>query len=79
MAKIWINKANSFKEAEAFEREYYAQMTPSERIAVMQFLRESLYKLRKGRDGRRMSVRRLKRVARLVDMKTGRVLGVLNS
>ena len=46
MKKIWINKANSFREAAEFDSAYYAKMSRSERIGTMQFLREVYHKLR---------------------------------
>ena len=39
MKKIWVNVAHSFKEAEEFDREYYFQMSPQERLDIMQQLR----------------------------------------
>ena len=52
MKKIWIHKADSFKEAEQFDREYYAAMTPAQRLAVVQFLRESHHKFGGRKHGR---------------------------
>ena len=53
MKKIWVKKFGSFKEAEAFDEKYYASMSISERLALMQFLRESFYKThKKGKRGR---------------------------
>ena len=46
MKKIWINRANSFKEAAEFDSAYYAKMSKAERIGTMQFLREVYTKLR---------------------------------
>jgi len=46
MKKIWINKANSFKEASEFDSAYYAKMSKAERIWTMQLLREIYSKLR---------------------------------
>jgi hypothetical protein len=48
MKKIWMRVAHSFKEANNFDREYYLSMSPSERLADMQFLRESYLKFKKG-------------------------------
>ena len=47
MKKIWVNKANSFKEAEEFDRRYYSQMGARERLETMQFLRETYDKFKK--------------------------------
>lgn len=49
MKKIWIHKARSFKEAAAFDRRYYAALSGNERLAIVQFLRESFYKLEQGK------------------------------
>lgn len=49
MNKIWVNKANSFEEAEKFDRDYYLKMTSSERVEIVQFLRE-IFKKRKNGD-----------------------------
>lgn len=48
MKKIWVHKAQSYKEAEEFERKYYSRMTPEERLDIVQFLRESYGKMNKG-------------------------------
>ena len=59
MKKIWIHKADSFKKAKDFEARYYSDMTSSERIDVVQFLRERYFKV-KGRlkDESRKGLRR---------------------
>jgi len=44
MKKIWVKKFNNFEAAELAERRYYEQMTPSERISIVQFLRDQLDK-----------------------------------
>lgn len=44
MKKIWIHKAKSFKDAEEFDRKYYAEMTPEERLSIVQELREMYLK-----------------------------------
>lgn len=44
--KIWINKANSFKEAEEFDIHYYMEMSKTERLETMQFLREIYGKMK---------------------------------
>ena len=38
--KKFIHIARGFKEAEEFDRNYYAQMTPEERLNIVQELRE---------------------------------------
>jgi hypothetical protein len=56
--RVWINKPNSFAEAERFDREYYKKMKPSERIEIVQFLREQYFKLKgEGRERLRRSVK----------------------
>ncbi len=40
MKKIWANKADSFKEAEKFNKSYYSVMSEIERLETAQFLRE---------------------------------------
>ena len=47
MKRIWINKANSFKEAEDFDTKYYLSMSASERLDLVQFLREEYFKINK--------------------------------
>ncbi len=45
--RIWINIAKSFKDAETFDEDYYLSMNPSERLEIMQFLRDIDYKFPK--------------------------------
>ncbi len=40
----WVKKFSSFAEAEIFNRNYYAGMTPTQRLETMQFLRDIYYK-----------------------------------
>jgi hypothetical protein len=49
MKKIWVQKSDSFQKAAKFNIEYYVTMSPSERLETMQFLREMISKLNKGR------------------------------
>jgi len=49
MKKIWVNKTASFKAAERFDEEYYLNMSRTQRLELMQFLREIYFKLNKGR------------------------------
>ena len=60
--KIWINKANSFKEAARFEDAYYMKMSKSERISTMQFLREIYLKFRGSRNAHGKRFRRVIKV-----------------
>jgi|Deesub1362B_J571_1020462.scaffolds.fasta_scaffold00123_9 hypothetical protein len=46
MHKIWINKSSSFKEAEDFDRRYYLNMTPKERIETVFMLRETHFRIK---------------------------------
>ncbi len=41
MKTIWVNRAASFKDADVFDEKYYRNMGPSERLSVVQVLRES--------------------------------------
>jgi len=45
MIKMWVNKAGSFEEAEAFDTEYYKNMSAIDRIETIQILREQHFKL----------------------------------
>jgi hypothetical protein len=63
MKKIWINKANSFKEAAEFDSVYYAKMSKAERIGTMQFLREVYHKLRASKIE---NGKRLRRVIKII-------------
>ncbi len=69
MKKIWVNKANNFKEAEEFDRKYYAQMTPEERLSIVQELREIYLKFpKKNQKGpnKHASRKRLQRVVKII-------------
>ena len=59
---IWIYKSPSFKASEAFENNYYAKMSPEDKISAMQQLREQVSKIKKGikyerRKGLRRSIK----------------------
>lgn len=41
--KVWVNKARSFQEAEKFNDEYYLNMTPEERLSIIQLCREEYH------------------------------------
>ena len=62
--KIWVNKPNSFKEAQEFDDSYYLSMTPTERLETVQFLREEFWKLKK--DKNHEGGKRLRRVFKLI-------------
>ena len=60
--KIWVHKANSFKKAKDFEVKYYSDLSSSERIDIVQFLREQYFKLKgrlkdESREGLRRSIK----------------------
>lgn len=44
MQKIWMRKSSSFQEAKDFDDLYYLSLTPSERLDIVQFLREEYEK-----------------------------------
>ena len=67
MKKIWINKSNSFKEAEKFDENCYRQMTTTQRLEIMQFLRELNFKLKP--EKRDESGKRLRRFIRIIQQK----------
>jgi len=62
MRKIWVNKAKSFKEAEEFDRNYYAAMSKTEKLETMQFLREMYYKIKNVKNEGRKRLRRVIKV-----------------
>ncbi|MCK4642766.1 hypothetical protein KAU32_03920 [bacterium] len=45
MKKIWMNRPKSFEEAEKFDIQYYLNMTPEERLDIMQLLRDEYFKM----------------------------------
>lgn len=63
MKKIWVKKLKSFKSADQFDIEYYLSMSPSERLKIMQLLRDMVFKLKKdlqyerGREGLRRVIK----------------------
>lgn len=67
MKKIWINKSNSFEEAEKFDENYYRQMTTTQRLEIMQFLRELNFKLKP--EKRDEGGKRLRRFIRIIQQK----------
>lgn len=48
MKGVWIKRVKSFKSSNDFDMDYYLSMSPSERLETMQFLREMVYKFKKG-------------------------------
>jgi hypothetical protein len=69
MKKIRINKAFSFKEAEDFDRRYYLEMAPKERIETVLRLREIYFRL-KGIDYEKAR-KGLRRVFRVIKQAPG--------
>jgi site-specific recombinase len=63
MKKIWIKKFDSFKRADEADEKYYLKMSSAERLDIMQFLRETYTKLKRG--GRHESGQRLRRVIKI--------------
>lgn len=57
--KIWVNKASSFRSGERFDEEYYLSMSRSERLEIVQYLREMVFKIKKEEKGE--SRKRLRR------------------
>ena len=62
MKKFWVHKADSFKEAEDFDREYYLAMPGEERLETVQFLREAYYKIKGVKNESRKGLRRVIKV-----------------
>ncbi|MCP2597704.1 hypothetical protein NLC93_07535 [Candidatus Aminicenantes bacterium AC-335-G13] len=70
MKKIWVNKIYSFEDAERFDENYYLNMTSTERLNIMQFLRESYFKIIKfEKDLKNESRERLRRVVKIIKQK----------
>jgi len=59
----FIKKFSSFKESEEEELKYYLNLTPEERLEIMQFLRETYFKL-KGYGKDRKGLRRVLRIVK---------------
>jgi len=65
MRRIWVRKANSFKEVEKFDIQYYQKMSPTERLETVQLLREQYFKLNpKLRNERRKGLRKVIKITR---------------
>ena len=61
-----MNKADSFVEAEQFDKQYYQSMSGREKIEIIQFLREQYLKMR-GLEGE--GRKRLRRVVKFIKQK----------
>jgi hypothetical protein len=62
--RIWVNKATSYADAEAFDATYYASMRPEERLDEVQRLRDGHRKLISEKEN--ASRERLRRAVRIV-------------
>lgn len=62
--KIWVRKFRSPSEAENSDLEYYLNLTPEERLSIVQMLREEYYKFRRKRNN--ASRKRLSRVFKII-------------
>jgi hypothetical protein len=63
--KIWIRRCASFDEERAADREFWAQLTPAERIAAVEELRAQWASMSgHGHEGLRRTVRVLERPRR---------------
>ena len=65
MKKIWVNKADSFSDAEQFEESYYSEMLPSEKLDTIQWLREEYFRSQKMEISNEGG-RRLRRVFKII-------------
>jgi len=63
MKKTWIKKFKTFKSSEESDKQYYLKMSPSQRLDILQFLRESYAKIKKGKKNE--SSQRLRRVIKI--------------
>jgi hypothetical protein len=64
MKKIWVHRAKSFEEAQAFDNAYYLSLSSTERVESVQILREEYFRsigLEFREDGKR-----LRRVFRVI-------------
>lgn len=64
MKRIWVHKADSFKEAENFDKLYYFKMSRRERLEMVQFLRELYFKIKRERKDE--DRKRLRRVVKVI-------------
>ncbi len=63
---VWVNKAESFADAERFDSEYYENQTAERRLDTMQFLRDQYCKRnKKAGDAQRKGLRRFIKVTKL--------------
>jgi hypothetical protein len=46
--KIWVKKTTSFKSSREIDLDYYLSMSPSKRLETVQFLREIIFRFKRG-------------------------------
>ena len=64
MKNIWMKKFDSFRKANEADELYYLKMRPAERLDILQFLRETYAKLKRGK--KHESSQRLRRVVKIL-------------
>lgn len=67
--KIWAKKFYSFKAAQAAEISYYRNMTPEDRLSMVQFLREEYWKFNRAKGN--ANRKRLSRVFKITKQTPG--------
>lgn len=67
MKDVWIHKANSFKDADKFDRNYYSAMSGEERLETMQFLREIHHKIKGDSKFENKNRKEIRRVITIID------------
>ena len=69
---IWLKKFNSFRKADAADIQEYINMSPNKKLELMQYLRESYYKLDKKmyNESKKGLQRTIKIIYRLVQQHT---------
>ncbi|HAV41065.1 MAG TPA: hypothetical protein DCW97_01460 [Acidobacteria bacterium] len=67
--RIWAKKFHSFKAAEAAEFSYYEDMTPEDRLSMVQFLREEYWKFNRAEGN--ANRKRLSRVFKIIKQTPG--------
>lgn len=62
MKKTWVKKFSSFREAERFDINQCANMSPEEKWDTMQFLREAYYKFKGAKFEKGKGLRRVLKI-----------------
>lgn len=65
MKEIWVRKCSSWEEEAEADREFYARMSPGERVEAVESIRQDLFAMRGE------SEERLRRVARVLRREGG--------